>query len=80
MREGALLKKLRLRNMTASARGTVEEPGRNVKAKVGLNNRSISCPGRRMWRDAMASTDASMPWLIIDGRGERNSRPQEARW
>jgi hypothetical protein len=25
--------------MTASARGTVEEPGRNVKAKVGLNYR-----------------------------------------
>lgn len=31
---------LRVRNMTASARGTVEEPGRNVAAKAGLN-RSI---------------------------------------
>lgn len=31
---------LRVRNMTASARGTSEEPGRNVAAKAGLN-RSI---------------------------------------
>ena len=31
---------LRVRNMTASARGTIEEPGRNVAAKAGLN-RSI---------------------------------------
>ena len=28
---------LKLRNMTASAAGTVEEPGRNVRAKSGLN-------------------------------------------
>ncbi len=28
---------LRLTNMTASARGTVEQPGRNVAAKAGLN-------------------------------------------
>jgi putative transposase len=28
---------LRVRNMTASAKGTVEEPGKNVAAKAGLN-------------------------------------------
>ncbi|MEI8397349.1 MAG: RNA-guided endonuclease TnpB family protein [Rhodospirillaceae bacterium] len=28
---------LKVRNMTASAAGTVEEPGRNVRAKAGLN-------------------------------------------
>jgi putative transposase len=28
---------LRVSNMSASAKGTVEEPGRNVKAKSGLN-------------------------------------------
>lgn len=28
---------LRIQNMTASAAGTVEQPGRNVKAKAGLN-------------------------------------------
>ena len=31
------LEDLRLRNMTASAAGTAEEPGRNVRAKAGLN-------------------------------------------
>ena len=32
---------LQIKNMTASARGTIEEPGRNVAAKTGLN-RSIT--------------------------------------
>ena len=31
---------LRVRNMSASAKGTAEEPGRNVRQKAGLN-RSI---------------------------------------
>ena len=31
------LEDLKIRNMTASARGTVEEPGRNVAQKAGLN-------------------------------------------
>lgn len=35
-----VLEDLKISNMTASARGTVEEPGRNVAAKSGLN-RSI---------------------------------------
>jgi putative transposase len=34
------VEKLQVRNMSASAKGTVEEPGKNVKAKSGLN-RSI---------------------------------------
>jgi putative transposase len=34
------LEDLKLRNMTASAKGTVDEPGRNVAQKAGLN-RSI---------------------------------------
>ena len=28
---------LSIENMTASAKGTVEKPGKNVKAKAGLN-------------------------------------------
>ena len=36
----AVLEDLRVKNMTASASGTVAEPGRNVRAKAGLN-RSI---------------------------------------
>ena len=35
-----VLEDLKIRNMTASARGTVDEPGRNVRQKSGLN-RSI---------------------------------------
>ncbi len=39
---------LRVTSMTASAKGTPEQPGRNVRAKAGLN-RSIldNCPGER---------------------------------
>ncbi|MEV6227485.1 transposase [Saccharopolyspora shandongensis] len=36
--------KLNIRNMTRSARGTVEQPGRNVRQKAGLN-RSILAQG-----------------------------------
>jgi putative transposase len=32
-----VLEKLQVRNMTRSAKGTVEHPGRNVAAKAGLN-------------------------------------------
>jgi putative transposase len=42
----AVLEDLKVVNMTASARGTIEEPGRNVRAKAGLN-RSILAQG---WR------------------------------
>jgi putative transposase len=32
-----VLEKLKIKNMSKSAKGTIEEPGRNVKAKSGLN-------------------------------------------
>lgn len=31
------IERLRVKNMSASAKGTIEEPGRNVRAKAGLN-------------------------------------------
>ena len=31
------IEELQIRNMSASARGTIEDPGRNIKAKSGLN-------------------------------------------
>lgn len=38
---------LKLRNMTRSARGSVDEPGRNVSAKAGLNRALLdAAPGR----------------------------------
>lgn len=40
---------LQVRNMSASARGTAEEPGRRVRQKAGLN-RSILDQGWRMFR------------------------------
>ena len=40
---------LQVRSMSASAKGTVEEPGRNVRQKSGLN-RSILDQGWRMFR------------------------------
>ncbi|MFT8827447.1 MAG: transposase [Acetobacter syzygii] len=40
---------LQVRNMSASAKGSVEEPGRNVRQKAGLN-RSILDQGWRMFR------------------------------
>jgi putative transposase len=43
------LEKLKTANMTRSAAGTVEEPGRNVRAKAGLN-RSILAQGWYQFR------------------------------
>src|SRR5262244_2505031 len=42
------MEKLRVRNMTASAKGTIEEPGKNVAQKSGLN-RSILDQGWGMF-------------------------------
>lgn len=39
-----VLEDLKVRNMTASAKGTIAEPGRNVRAKAGLN-RAILAKG-----------------------------------
>ncbi|MBS7671709.1 RNA-guided endonuclease InsQ/TnpB family protein, partial [Croceicoccus gelatinilyticus] len=49
VREGSLVfvEKLKLKNMTRSARGTREEPGTNVRAKSGLNRALLdAAPGR----------------------------------
>lgn len=39
---------LRVRNMTASARGTVDQPGRNVRQKAGLNRSMLDVSPRRI--------------------------------
>lgn len=44
-----VLEDLKVRNMSASAKGTVEEPGRNVRAKSGLN-KSILDQGWYLFR------------------------------
>ena len=49
---------LQIRNMSASAKGTVEEPGRNVKAKSGLN-KSILDQG---WYEFRRQLDYKLLW------------------
>ena len=52
------VEELRIRNMSASARGTIEQPGRNVKAKSGLN-KSILDQG---WNEFRRQLDYKLLW------------------
>ena len=40
--DGIAMERLMIRNMTRSARGTIEEPGENVAAKAGLNREILN--------------------------------------
>jgi putative transposase len=53
-----VLEDLRIRNMSASSRGTVERPGKNVKQKRGLN-RSILDQG---WAEFRRQLDYKQHW------------------
>ena len=50
---------LKVNNMSRSARGTVDEPGRRVRAKAGLN-RSILDQG---WGECIRQLDYKLRWL-----------------
>ncbi len=50
---------LKIKNMSASARGTIEEPGRNIKAKSGLN-KSILDQG---WYEFRRQLDYKLFWM-----------------
>lgn len=39
----AVIEDLSVKNMTASAKGTVQQPGRNVRQKAGLNRAILNC-------------------------------------
>lgn len=54
--------KLNIKNMTASAKGTVEQPGRNVRQKAGLN-RAILAQG---WGDLRRRTEDKAPGRVQD--------------
>ena len=61
---------LQVRNMTASARGTATNPGRNVRAKSGLNRAIL----REAWGETMLMLEykaerAGIPSIRVNARG-----------
>ena len=64
-----VMEDLRITNMTASARGTVEEPGSNVRAKSGLNRRILD----QGWGEFRRQLGYKLEWsggrlLLVDPR------------
>jgi len=59
-----VVEKLQLRNMTRSAKGTVEQPGKNVKAKSGLN-RSVLDAGLAQFIRILTDKAASAGRLVV---------------
>jgi putative transposase len=53
-----VIEDLKIRNMSGSAKGTLAEPGKNVKAKIGLN-RSILDQG---WGEFRRQLDYKLTW------------------
>jgi putative transposase len=64
------VEKLQIRNMTRSAKGSIEEPGTNVAAKSGLN-RSILDAGLAQFVRILTDTAESAGRLVVavDPRG-----------
>jgi transposase len=86
-KERAQIRKLSIKNMTRSAKGTVEQPGRNVRQKAGLN-RGILAQG---WGLLRQRTEHKAPGRVEDvpapftslrcsacGWIEKNSRKSQA--
>jgi putative transposase len=57
--------KLNIRNLTRSARGSLERPGRRVKQKAGLNREILSCVPRAVSPDA--SVQSGRGWYRVAG-------------
>lgn len=68
-----VLEALEVRNMVRSAAGTVEEPGRNVRAKAGLN-RSIMDQGWGMFRAMLGWKLAERGGRLIEVPAQNTSR------
>ena len=54
----AAIEELRIKNMTASAKGTIEEPGKNVAAKAGLNRAILD----QCWGEFERQLNYKMTW------------------
>lgn len=63
--DAVVIEKLQVQSMTASARGTLEDPGRNVAAKSGLN-RSILDKGWGMFRTRLGQKLAARGGILIE--------------
>jgi len=64
-----VLEELRITNMTASAKGTLEQPGMNVRAKTGLNRRILD----QGWGEFRRQLAYKLEWsggalLLVDPR------------
>jgi putative transposase len=69
-----VMEDLRITNMTASARGTVERPGANVRAKAGLNRRILD----QGWGEFCRQLAYKLAWkggtlLLVDARNTSRS-------
>ena len=61
-----------VRNMTASAKGTAEEPGRNVRHKAGLNRAILdAAPGGWLSLLACKAEEAGGRVILVDPRKHR---------
>ena len=71
------MENLKLKNMTKSAKGTVEEPGKNVKAKSGLN-RSLARVAPYAMREAIhwALFKAGGKLILVDPRYTSQTCPK----
>ena len=64
-----VMEDLRITNMTKSAKGTIEQPGRNVRAKAGLNRRILD----QGWGEFRRQLGYKLTWncgtlLLVDPR------------
>jgi putative transposase len=66
---------LSIKNMTASARGTVEEPGKNVRQKAGLNRAILdTSPGNWLSLLTTKAEEAAGRVILADTRAEKPSQ------
>ena len=66
---------LSIGNMTASVKGTVEKPGKNVKAKAGLNRAILdTAPGSFLNVLCIKAEEAGCQVILLDPRRHRSSQ------
>jgi putative transposase len=66
---------LTIKNMTASARGTAEDPGRNVKQKAGLNRAILDAtPGDILSMLTYKAEEAGCELIFLDPRKHKPSQ------